>query len=150
MTDHKISDAEERDTLHGTIAEMQRLHAEGSDHIWAYYSRNLVRPVALSQPQGGRGDRQPAVAELQQNRQHACETALEQTEQKRLRASGPAAGTPANQDVAGLFFYAQRTDLYLKGGGVIGMVLPHSVLADGPVRQVAQRRVAQGPSCQPP
>ena len=48
LDDHGIGDAEERSTLQGTIAEMRRLHAEGSDHIWAYYSRNLVRPVALS------------------------------------------------------------------------------------------------------
>ena len=27
---------------------MQQLHAEENDHIWAYYTRNLVRPVALS------------------------------------------------------------------------------------------------------
>ena len=112
---------------------MQRLHAEGSDHIWAYYSRNLVRPVALSgAAQGGRGDRQSAVAELQQDRQHACETERWSRRSKNdLRASGPAAGTLTHQDVAGLFFYAQRTDLYLKGGGVIGMVLPHSALRAG-------------------
>ena len=27
---------------------MQRLHERGRDHIWAYYTRNIVRPVALS------------------------------------------------------------------------------------------------------
>ena len=84
LNDHGISDAEERHTLRGTIAEMQRLHAEGSDHIWAYYSRNLVRPVALSNTQGGRGDRQSAVAELQQDREHAADRAGA-AEQERLR-----------------------------------------------------------------
>ena len=38
--------------------------------------------------------------------------------------------TPRNQDVAGLFF-ARSVDLYLKDGGVIGMVLPHSALQAG-------------------
>ena len=36
----------------------------------------------------------------------------------------------AVQDIAGLF-YARCTDLYLKNGGVIGMVMPHSALQTG-------------------
>ena len=36
----------------------------------------------------------------------------------------------SNQDVAGLF-YARSVDLYLKDGGKIGMVLPHSALQTG-------------------
>ena len=36
----------------------------------------------------------------------------------------------SNQDVAGLFF-ARSVDLYLRDGGVIGMVLPHSALQTG-------------------
>ena len=36
----------------------------------------------------------------------------------------------ATQDVAGLFF-ARCVDLYLKDGGVIGMVMPHSALQSG-------------------
>ena len=35
-----------------------------------------------------------------------------------------------HQDVAGLFF-ARCTDLYLKDGGLIGMVMPHSALQTG-------------------
>ena len=27
---------------------MQGLHASGRNHIWAYYTRNMVRPVVLS------------------------------------------------------------------------------------------------------
>ena len=34
------------------------------------------------------------------------------------------------QDVAGLFF-ARSVDLYLKDGGLIGMVMPHSALQSG-------------------
>ena len=48
LDDHHVSDPDERRTLEKTIAAMQRLHNEGRDHIWAYYTRNLVRPVALS------------------------------------------------------------------------------------------------------
>ena len=38
----------EREPLEETIATMKRLHDEGRNHIWAYYTCNLVRPVALS------------------------------------------------------------------------------------------------------
>ena len=48
LDDHGISDNHERQTLTQTIATLQRLHSEGRNHIWAYYTRNLVRPVALS------------------------------------------------------------------------------------------------------
>ena len=48
LDDHGIADPGQRQTLATTIAIMQDLHAEGRNHIWAYYTRNLVRPVALS------------------------------------------------------------------------------------------------------
>ena len=53
LDDHGITDADpqtagQRQTLADTIATLQRLHDEGRNHIWAYYTRNLVRPVALS------------------------------------------------------------------------------------------------------
>ena len=48
LDDHAITDPDERQTLESTIATMQQLHSEGRNHIWAYYTRNLVRPVALS------------------------------------------------------------------------------------------------------
>ena len=47
LDDAGITDKGEQTTLKSTIDAMQRLHAEGRDHIWAYYTRNLVRPVAL-------------------------------------------------------------------------------------------------------
>ena len=48
LDDNGITDAIEREVLSESIATMRRLHSEGRDHIWAYYTRNLVRPVALS------------------------------------------------------------------------------------------------------
>ena len=48
LDDNGITDPAERGTLEETINTMRRLHSEGRNHIWAYYTRNLVRPVALS------------------------------------------------------------------------------------------------------
>ena len=128
LDDHGISDAEERATLHGTIAEMQRLHAEGSDHIWAYYSRNLVRPVALEQRKVDVVIGNPPWLNYNKTAS-TLRTALEQRSKNDydIWTGGRYA---SNQDVAGLFF-TRSADLYLKGGGVIGMVLPHSALRAG-------------------
>ena len=128
LTDHGISDAEERDTLEGTIAEMQRLHAEGSDHIWAYYSRNLVRPVALEQRKVDVVIGNPPWLNYNKTAS-TLRTALE--EQSKNRYGIWTGGRYAtHQDVAGLFF-TRSTHLYLRDGGVIGMVLPHSALQTG-------------------
>ena len=49
LHDHDIEDEHEIRTMEATIEAMRQLHAEGRNHIWAYYTRNLVRPVALAQ-----------------------------------------------------------------------------------------------------
>ena len=48
LEDNGITEVAEREILGETIGTMLRLHSEGRDHIWAYYTRNLVRPVALN------------------------------------------------------------------------------------------------------
>ena len=128
LADDLFKDSGERDTLHGTIAEMQRLHAEGSDHIWAYYSRNLVRPVALSNRRVDVVIGNPPWLSYR-NTASTLRTELER--QSKNEYGIWAGGRYANrQDVAGLFF-TRSADLYLKDGGVIGMVLPHSALQTG-------------------
>ena len=47
LGDNEIHDPKERQIISKTIAAMQRLHAQGRNHIWAYYTRNMVRPVVL-------------------------------------------------------------------------------------------------------
>ena len=128
LDDHHISDPSERQTLRETIAAMQRLHAEGRNHIWAYYTRNLVRPVALSR---GKVDvivgNPPWI-----NYNQTVSTLRTELERQSRSVYGIWAGGryATHQDVAGLFF-ARSVDLYLKDGGVIGMVMPHSALQAG-------------------
>ena len=128
LDDHGIGEAEERSTLHGTIAEMRRLHAEGSDHIWAYYSRNLVRPVALSNRKVHVVIGNPPWLNYNKTAS-TLRTALEQ-QSKNVYDIWTGGRYATHQDVAGLFF-TRSADLYLQGGGVIGMVLPHSALQTG-------------------
>ena len=128
LDDHAITDSYERETLQQTIAVMQRLHAAGRDHIWAYYTRNLVRPVVLSREKVDVIIGNPPWLNYNQT-VSTLRTALEDLSKDRygIWAGGRYA---THQDVAGLFF-TRCVDLYLKNGGVIGMVMPHSALQTG-------------------
>ena len=128
LDDHRITDSGERQTLRDTIAAMQRLHAEGRNHIWAYYTRNLVRPVALSRSKVDVIVGNPPWL-IYRNTASTLRTELER--QSKDSYGIWVGGRHANhQDISSLFF-ARCVDLYLKDGGVIGMVMPHSALQTG-------------------
>ena len=128
LDDHGITDPGERETLKATIALLQRLHDEGRDHIWAYYTRNLVRPVALARRKVDVIIGNPPWL----NYNSTVSTLRRALESLSKNQYGIWAGGryATHQDVAGLFF-ARCVDLYLKDGGVIGMVMPHSALQTG-------------------
>ena len=128
LDDHHINEPGERQTLEQTIKSLQMLHSEGRNHIWAYYTRNLVRPVALSRSKVDVIMGNPPWLSYR-NTASTLRTELER-QSKDLYGIW-AGGRYANrQDVAGLFF-ARGADLYLRDGGVIGMVMPHSALQAG-------------------
>ena len=128
LDDHHIKDLDERRVIGNAIAAMQRLHDRGRDHIWAYYIRNMVRPVALSRSKVDVVIGNPPWINYNQTAD------VLRTELVNLSRSpyGIWAGGryATHQDVAGLFF-ARSVHLYLKDGGVIGFVLPHSALQAG-------------------
>ena len=128
LDDHGITDSVERETLEKTISTMQGLHSEGRDHIWAYYTRNLVRPVVLANRKVQRIVGNPPWLTYNKTK-NTMRSALERMsrEEYNIRAYGQYT---THQDIAGLFF-TRCTDLYLKDGGVIGMVMPHSALQAG-------------------
>ena len=127
-----VDDHPDRRMLEQTAGLLRDLHDNGYNHIWAYYARNLMRPVWL---------RQHPVDVLVGNPpwlSYRDTTAVVRTELERqsksvyrIWAGGQYATT---QDVAGLFF-ARCTDLYLKIGGIAAMVLPHSTLERGQHRK---------------
>ena len=128
LEDQGIADPGERETLKATIATLQRLHDEGRDHIWAYYTRNLVRPVALARRKVDVIIGNPPWL----NYNSTVSTLRRALESLSKNQYGIWAGGryATHQNVAGLFF-ARCVDLYLKDGGVIGMVMPHSALQTG-------------------
>ena len=128
LDDHHITDKAERDTLTATIATMQRLHTEGRNHIWAYYTRNMARPVALSRAKVDVIIGNPPWINYNQT-VDILRTALER-HSRNTYGIWQGGRYATHQDVAGLFF-ARSVDLYLREDGVIGMVLPHSALQAG-------------------
>ena len=128
LDDHGITDPAERQTLEKTIAAMQQLHAEGRNHIWAYYTRNLVRPVALSRSKVDVIVGNPPWL-IYRNTASTLRTELER-QSKDLYGIWVGGRHANHQDISSLFF-ARSADLYLKDGGLIGMVMPHSALQTG-------------------
>ena len=128
LDENHISDSEERSAVEEVISSLQRLHALKRDHIWAYYTRNMVRPVALSRARVDVVIGNPPWINYNQTFD-ILRTELENLSRNRygIWAGGRYA---THQDVAGLFF-VRSVDLYLRDGGVIGFVLPHSALQAG-------------------
>ena len=128
LDDNHITEPNERQVLEQTIGTMRDLHTEGRDHIWAYYTRNLVRPVALSRAKVDVIVGNPPWLNYNQT-VSTLRTELER-QSKTIYGIWTGGRYATHQDVAGLFF-ARSTDLYLKDAGVIGMVMPHSALQAG-------------------
>ena len=128
LDDHGIADPGERQALERTIASLRMLHGEGRDHIWAYYTRNLVRPVALARSKVDVIVGNPPWLNYNQT-VSTLRTELER-QSKDLYGIWAGGKYATHQDVAGLFF-SRSVDLYLKDGGAIGMVMPHSTLQTG-------------------
>ena len=128
LNDHHITDEAERGMLGDTIATMRRLHTEGRNHIWAYYIRNMVRPVALARSKVDVIIGNPPWI----NYNKTVDMLRTELERHSRNTYGIWAGGryATHQDVAGLFF-TRSVDLYLRAGGVIGMVMPHSALQAG-------------------
>ena len=132
LDDNHITDPGERETLKKTIETLQMLHSEGRNHIWAYYTRNLVRPVAFAQSKVDVIVGNPPWLIYR----NTASTLRDELERQSRNLYGIWAGGKyaAVQDIAGLFF-ARCTDLYLKDGGHIGMVMPHSALQTGQYKE---------------
>ena len=125
LDDHAITNPEERATLQATIFTLLRLRQEGRDHIWAYYTRNMVRPVALARVRVDVIIGNPPWLNYNQTA-NVLRTELEDLS-KNVYGIWVGGNNAGNQDVASLFF-ARCVDLYLNQGGIIGFVMRHSVL----------------------
>ena len=125
-----ISAGPDYDMLLSTLRRLKKLHDEGRNHIWAYYTRNLVRPVWLSTA-AGQVDRIVGNPPwLTYNQTISSIRAALQEQAKKLYGLWPKPHYVTHADLAGLF-YTRCVDLYLRPGGSAAMVMPHSALAAG-------------------
>ena len=115
-------------TLSATIDKLADLHAKGRDHIWAYYTRNLVRPITLARNKVDVIVGNPPWINYNQTTDVLRDELVNQSRNEYGIWAGGRYAT--HQDVASLF-YARSVDLYLRDGGLIGMVMPHSALQAG-------------------
>ena len=122
-----LSDGES-DALSATIDKLVDLHAKGRDHIWAYYTRNLVRPITLARNKVDVIVGNPPWINYNQTTDVLRSELVNQSRNVYGIWAGGRYAT--HQDVASLF-YARCVDLYLRDGGLIGMVMPHSALQAG-------------------
>ena len=120
-----INDESERETMEATIASMEALRRDNRNHVWAYYLRNMSRPAVIAEKKVDVIIGNPPWLTYDRSANIIREELRNLSENRyRIRADGKNA---PHQDVATLF-YCRAAELYLKEGGVIGMVLPHSVL----------------------
>src|SRR3546814_6246173 len=105
---------------------MCRLHDEGRDHIWAYYVRNLARPMWLAR-EGNKVDliigNPPWLA------YRFMTPAMQATFRAMSTGRGLWAGAElsSHQDLAGLFV-VRACELYLRRRGRFAMVLPNAAI----------------------
>ena len=125
-----IAAGADHDMLLSTLRSLKKLHDEGRNHIWAYYTRNLVRPVWLSTA-AGQVDRIVGNPPwLTYNKTISSIRAALQQQAKKLYGLWPKPHYVTQANLAGLF-YTRCVDLYLRAGGKAAMVMPHSALAAG-------------------
>ena len=131
LDDNDISKGDpDRDLLEDTAKTLQDLHAEGRNHIWAYYTRNLVRPIWLASDEGKVDaivGNPPWLTYSKTDATIRSELERQSKNDYMIWVGGKFA---THQDIAGLF-YTRCVDLYLKSDGSAGMVLPHSALVAG-------------------
>ena len=128
LDDHSIVERDEREPLEMTIDNMRKLHNVGRNHVWAYYLRNMSRPAVISEQKVDAIIGNPPWLVYRESA-GIIRNELESLSRNQYQIWAGGRFAPY-QDVATLFF-CRAADLYLRPGGQIGMVLPHSVLRSG-------------------
>ncbi|MDE0604666.1 MAG: N-6 DNA methylase [bacterium] len=127
-------DTHEAEVMTTTAAKLADLHADEMNHIWAYYTRNLVRPIVIAEEKVDAIVGNPPWLTYNKTKRD-LRTALDDLGKKRY-AIKPPARFVTHFDIAGLFV-SRCADLYLRPpdgeriGGRLSMVLPHSALMAG-------------------
>ena len=134
LDDADIPEGHERRTLEETITKLVEFQERGRDHIWAYYTRNLVRPAWLSSESGNVDVIIGNPPWLTYSRTDATMRSELESLSKQTYGIWEGGRYAPHQDISGLF-YTRCLDLYLRDGGIAAMVMPHSALQTGQFRK---------------
>ena len=134
LDDFDVAPGRDREVLSETLNVLKGLHASNRNHVWVYYTRNLVRPWWLTTGDG-------KVDRVVGNPPWLTYSQAEAGVRAALRQLSAclygiwAGGRYApHQDLAALF-YTRCFDLYLAQGGRAAMVMPHSALGQDQYRK---------------
>ncbi|MBE5502869.1 N-6 DNA methylase [Mycobacteroides abscessus] len=124
------ADSRDGEILRETFLNLCTLRAQGRDHIWGYYVRNLIRPLWLAEPEN-------RVDALIGNPPWLRYNKMTASMQGRYRAlakprnllTGPLGASA--RDLSTLFV-ARAIELYLRKGGSFAFVMPHGILTRKP------------------
>lgn len=124
------SDANTAQTLRETFAVLRRLVALGRNHIWAYYVRNLVRPLWMSLPENNATHLVGNPPWLRYSKMTgAMQGMFNRLAIERDLASSGSAVT--SQELS-MLFVVRCTELYLQEGGRSAFVMPHGTMTRTP------------------
>lgn len=129
-TKHFNLSEDEQSTLANTAALMYELHLVGRDGIWAYYVRNLIRPIWLSMKANNVDVLVGNPPWLRYSKMNPWmqKKFLEQSKDHNLTLGRLGA---SGRDLATLFV-VRACELYLRESGEFAYVMPHSVLTRKP------------------
>ena len=128
LDNYGVTNPAERAPMATTVANMQALHRDNRNHVWAYYLRNMARPMVIAEGKVDAIIGNPPWLTYDQSADIIREE-LKSLSQSRYQIWAGGPNSP-HQDLATLF-YTRSAELYLRENGKIGMVLPHSVLRTG-------------------
>ncbi len=126
--------------LMATFNTLQHFHAEGRDHIWGYYVRNLARPFWLTRAEN-RIDVLVGNPPWLSFRFMTTEMQQEFRRLSEIRGLWAGAAVATNQDLSALFIL-RAAERYLRVGGRFAFVMPWSALRG---RQWAGLRAGRHP-----
>jgi len=113
-----------------TFDTMRRLQADGRNHIWGYYVRNLIRPLWLAEP-GNRVN--VLVGNPPWLRYSKMLTGMQERYKSLAKERGLlTGGLGASSRELSTLFAVRAIELYLKLDGAFAFVMPHGVLSRRP------------------
>ncbi|MFE1755920.1 Eco57I restriction-modification methylase domain-containing protein, partial [Streptomyces anandii] len=123
---HGVSGSDDREELTDNFRVLCDLVDEGRNHIWAYYVRNLARPMWLSRAEN-RVD--VLVGNPPWLSYRHMPSDMQTTFKEMMQARGLWKGfeVATHQDLSGLFI-ARAVQQYLREGGSFAFVVPNPVL----------------------